>query len=327
MDYRPLGRTGLDVSVLGLGASPLGDEFGAIDPGAGQRAVDAAIDHGITYVDVAPYYGRTLAEERLGEALVGKRERVVLATKVGRYGKSLPDGFDFSAERTVRSVEESLQRLRTDVIDVIQVHDVEFVDPVVVIDQTLPALYRLREEGKVRFVGITGYPLGALKKIASAVEVDTVLSYCRYNLMDTALDRVLRPFTEARGIGLINASPLHMGLLTAGGPPDWHPAPDAVVAAAREVAAVCAAHGTDVSALALQFALDYSGVATTLVGMGSARTVEQNVRAVGTPPDPGLLAEVRRIVAPVAGRTWPSGLPANQDVEGQDVAPAPAHPA
>ena len=131
MDYRLLGQTGLRVSVLGFGAAPLGNEYHAIDPAAAQRAVEVAIDRGINYFDVAPYYGRTLAEERLGAYLEGQRDQVVLATKVGRFDKDLPDGFDFSAERTVRSVEESLRRLRTDVIDVIKVHDVEFgdVDP------------------------------------------------------------------------------------------------------------------------------------------------------------------------------------------------------
>ena len=313
MQYRPLGSTSLNVSILGFGVLPLGNEFREVDPTEGRRAVDAAIDHGINYFDVAPYYGRTLAETRLGEYLEGKRDQVILATKVGRYSKAPPDGFDFSAEHTVRSVEESLRRLRTDVLDVVQVHDVEFGDRDVILGETLPALYRLKEQGRIRYVGITGYPLQILKQIAAEAEVDTLLSYCRYNLMDTAMDRVLTSFARQRGIGLINASPLHMGMLTNRGAPAWHPAPPDVGEAAQEVVAYCAERGVDLAALALQFALDYDGVATTLVGMSSRRSVERNVKAVGQKPDVRLLADVQAILASVADRTWPSGLPENQD--------------
>jgi L-galactose dehydrogenase len=313
MEYRTLQSTSLNVSVLGFGASPLGNEFRKIDPEDGQRAVDAAIDHGINYFDVAPYYGRTLAEKRLGKFLDGKRNQVVLATKACRYGEEHPDGFDFSAERTVRSVEKSLRRLRTDVIDLLQVHDVEFGDPEVIIHETLPALHRLKKQGKIRHVGITGYPLQILKSIASTAEVDTILSYCHYNLMDTTMDQVLTPFARKQGIGLINASPLHMGMLTTSGAPDWHPAPQEVEEAAQKATACCAEHGIDISALALQFALDYDEVASTLVGMSSPRSVKRNVQAVGRKPDPDLLAAVQEIIEPVANRSWPSGRPEYQD--------------
>ena len=94
MEYGTLGRTGLEISKLGFGGSPLGNEFGETDPAEGERAVHCAIDLGINYFDVAPYYGRTLAETRLGDALAGRRNRVVLATKCGRYDLA---GFDFSA--------------------------------------------------------------------------------------------------------------------------------------------------------------------------------------------------------------------------------------
>src|SRR5690606_18520685 len=107
----------------------------------------------------SPYYGRTLAEERLGRALEGVRERVILATKAGRYGKDYPAGFDFSAARIARSVEESLARLRTDRIDVYQLHDIEYAHREQIIDESLPAMRRLVEQGKVRYVGITSYAL------------------------------------------------------------------------------------------------------------------------------------------------------------------------
>ena len=159
MEQRTLGQTGLSVSILGFGASPLGDEFRKTTETERQQAVDTAIDQGINFFDVSPYYGRTLAEERLGKALGNKRDKIVLATKCGRYDTA---GFDFSAERVTRSVDESLQRLRTDRIDVMQVHDIEFGDLQQVIDETIPALRKVKEAGKIRHIGITALSLTAM---------------------------------------------------------------------------------------------------------------------------------------------------------------------
>jgi len=127
MEYRTLGRTGLRVSKLGFGGSPLGNEFGEADPVEAERAVRCAIDLGVNYFDVAPYYGRTLAETRLGGALAGRRDKVVLASKCGRYDVAK---FDFSAARIRASIDESLERLRTDYLDVFLAHDIEFVDAI-----------------------------------------------------------------------------------------------------------------------------------------------------------------------------------------------------
>lgn len=308
MIYRKLGETGLEVSIIGFGASPLGHEFGAIDPEAGRRAVHSALDQGINYFDVAPYYGRTLAETRLGEALLGYRSNVVLATKMGRYDL---DQFDFSADRVASSVEDSLSRLQTDYIDIIQIHDIEFGQREQIIQEMLPAMHRLKQTGKVRFVGITGYPLHLLKDVAEVAEVDTILSYCHYNLLDRSLADELAPVARRRGIGLINASPLHMGLLTEQGAPDWHPAPRKVLEVGRQIVRYCRRHGVNIARLAMQFALQYDGVATTLVGMSSVEQVAMNVAAVGVPPDPKLLAEVKKMIEPVANVAWKEGLPEN----------------
>ncbi|NLG52070.1 MAG: hypothetical protein GX552_18330 [Chloroflexi bacterium] len=313
MIWKTLGKTGLQVSVVGYGASPLGNEFGPADVAEGVRAVHAAIDQGINYFDVSPYYGRTLAETRLGEALVGYRHKVILATKAGRYDAALPDGFDFSAERITRSVDESLRRLQTDYIDLFQVHDIEFGHKQQIIEETLPAMLRLKEAGKVRFVGITGYPLQMLRDVAQAVDVDTILSYCRYNLLDTTLDDVLTPLARRRGIGLINASPLHMRVLTDKGAPEWHPAPRRVVAAAEQAAAYCRQRGVDLADLAMQFALQHSYVAVTLVGMSKVAHVERNIRSVGVEPDPTILAGVQAILAPVKDICWQEGRPENYE--------------
>lgn len=320
MIYRTLGKTNLKVSVIGFGASPLGNEFATIDPGEGERAVHLAIDQGVNYFDVSPYYGRTLAEKRLGAALAGRRQQILLATKTGRYGS---DRFDFSAQRVVTSVEESLKRLRTDYLDVLQAHDIEFGDRFRVINETIPAMLKLKEQGKVRLVGVTGYPLDYICGVIEASEVDTVMSYCRYNLMDTALDYLLRPAAEKKGLGLINASPLHMGMLTEQGAPAWHPALTPVHEAARRAVDWCSSRDVDLADLALQFAFDYAPAATTLVGMSKTAHVERNLKQVGVKPDPDLLAGVQAIIKPVADVHWIVGKPENNPPDAVPPRPAP----
>ncbi len=235
LEQRTLGRTGLQVSSLGFGASSLGGVFRDIDEAEGIRTVHHALDLGINLVDVAPYYGDTKAETVLGRALRGvDRDRYVLATKCGRYGPEAPD-FDFSADRVTRSIDESLGRLGVDHVDLIQAHDIEFGDLDVVVHECLPAMRRMVEAGKARFVGITGLPLDVVLRVVDRLDpgtIDTVLSYCRYSLNDTALLDAL-PRLEAAGIGVVNASPLAMGLLTHRGAPDWHPAPPALKEACR----------------------------------------------------------------------------------------------
>jgi len=311
MRTRTLGRTTLQVSELGFGAAPLGDEYGAIDPQAGERAVAFAIDQGINFFDVAPYYGRTLAEERLGRWLEGKRDRVVLTTKVGRYDRELPHGFDFSAARVARSVEESLRRLRTDVIDLYLAHDIEFGRRDIILGETLPAMRALQQQGKVRYIGVSGFPLEHLRDVAAAGGVDVILSYCHYDLLNTRLHAVLAPFAAERGIGLINASVLHMGVLTRNGPLAWHPAPPHVLQVARAAAEWCTARGADIADVALSFALSYEGVSTTLVGMRSEEEVRANLRALDSDPDRAIGAAVRALLAPVQDVEWAVGLPEN----------------
>lgn len=310
MIYRPLGNTGLQVSLISFGAATLGNEYGALDAQTGARAVRAAIERGVNYFDTSPYYGRTLSETRLGEALRGVRDRVLIATKGGRYDVA---AFDFSAARLTASVEESLKRLQTDVIDLYQLHDIEFVDRRQIIDEALPTLERLRVAGKIRFVGITGYPLPLLREVASVYPVDAILSYCHYNLLNTTLASSLIPFAKQQGIGVINASALHMGVLTEQGAPDWHPAPARVHEAARQAAALARAAGSDITTLALQFALQNADVSTTLVGMRTEEEVESNLALLDSAPDAALLATIEAVIAPVKDISWHTGLRENDE--------------
>src|ERR1700691_3545009 len=310
MEYRKLGQTDLSLSLIGFGSSALGDVFGNIDPNDAIRAVHQAVESGINFFDSSPYYGLTLAETRLGEALAGRRDRVILATKCGRYGFS---EFDFSAKRVIASMDESLRRLQTDHVDLFQAHDVEFGDVQQVIHETLPALRQLQQQGKARYIGVSGYPPRLLRRIAEAAPVDSILTYCHYNLMNTDMDGVLTAFTRERGIGLINASALHMGILTEQGPPDWHPAPQTVRDAGRKVVEFCRSHGADISEVALRFSLRRPYVSRPLVGMANTRQAEATLKLLSTSTDPELLHQVKAILAPVFNYVWPSGRTENQD--------------
>jgi L-galactose dehydrogenase len=310
MNYRKLGKTDLNLSLIGFGGAALGGVFGSVDPGEGMRAVHLAVDSGINFFDTSPYYGITLAETRLGAALVGRRDRVVIATKCGRYGV---DEFDFSAKRVTASIDESLRRLQTDYVDLFQVHDLEFGDAQQIIDETIPALRRLQQQGKARYIGITGYPPKILRRIAEAVSVDSILTYCHYNLMNTDMDEVLTTFAQERGIGLINAAALHMGILTENGPAEWHPAPQEVRDAGKKAAEFCRSHGVDIADVAMRFSLSHPYVSSTLVGMANTRQVEANLELLRNSTNPELLRQVEAILAPVFNYVWPSGRVENQD--------------
>lgn len=306
---RSLGNTGIDVSPLGFGASPLGGVFGDVDEADGIRSVHEAVKLGVNFFDVSPYYGATKAETVLGKALKElPRDSFVVGSKVGRYGEST---FDFSAARVTASVEESLARLNVDRLDLVQCHDIEFGDLDQVVNETLPALVKLREAGKVRAVGVTGYPLDIFPYVLDRVPpgtLDVVLSYCRYTLADDALAGML-PALKAAGVGVINAAPLSMGLLTDAGPPPWHPASAAVKEASAAAAALCKERGSSLAALALQYALnaDPLSVTSTVVGIDSTATLAKNVAVMMTPMDKTLLRDVKAIFKPVANVAWASG--------------------
>jgi L-galactose dehydrogenase len=300
-----LGSTELSVSEIGFGAAPLGGEYGTNDDRELEGAVRFAIDNGINFFDTAAYYGRGLSETRLGKALGNRRQDVIVATECARYDV---DGFDFSAAGVRRSVEDSLRRLQTDYLDILHIHDVEFGCHRQIVEETIPAVRKIQAEGKARFIGITGLSLRMLGEIASDARVDCMLSYCRYNLMNRDMDRQLTGIARERNIGLLNASPLHMRMLSDSGAPPWHPAPEAVKEAAKRVVELCHARGASAPAVALQFAVQHPYVASTFVGMATRAEVQQNLATYAGTPDPELLREIEAIVAPVQGMMWISGF-------------------
>lgn len=305
-----LGTTDISVPALALGASPLGSTFRRVGAREARDVLAAARELGIDLVDVAPYYGLGEAESRLGAALrATSRDGWVVATKVGRYGPEIAH-CDYSAARVRRSIDESLLRLGLDHVDLLQVHDVEFGDLAQIREETLPTLEELRREGKTRWIGVTGLSLDALAGLAISPHVDTVMSYCRLTLHDQALAGYLPGF-EAAGVGVLNAAPLAMGLLSARGAPRWHPAPEALKARCALAAEHCRRRGTPIEELAVAYAASAPGIATAVVGSADPRNLRRLVAAVDRPLDDALLAEVLELLEPVRGTTWAAGRPEN----------------
>lgn len=308
MQYRTLGKTRLSVSALSLGGAGLGGEYGPVGVSDAIRTVHEALDLGINFIDTSPYYGRTRAESVLGQALQGiERSRYILATKVGRYDK---EHFDFSAARVTASVEESLVRLGVDYVDIIQCHDIEFGSLDQVIHETLPALRKVQEQGKARFVGITGLPLKIFDVVMARADVDTILSYCHYSLNDTSLVSLL-PMLETKATGIISAAPLSMGLLSGKALPGWHPAPPDIREACGRAAQFCRENGQSLPKVALQFALANNSIHTILAGTAIPEEVRRNVLWAEESFDAEFAAQVRRVLGSALNRTWPVGRAEN----------------
>ncbi|CAM8878881.1 unnamed protein product [Rhodiola kirilowii] len=313
MEARELGNTGLKLSCVGFGASPLGNVFGPVSLEEAIGSVRRAFDLGINFFDTSPYYGGTLSEKILGKCLQTlnmPRSEYIVSTKCGRYA----NGFDFSAERVTESIQESLERLQLDYVDILQCHDIEFGSLDQIVSETLPALVKLRDAGKIRFIGITGLPLDIFTYVLDRVPhgtVDVILSYCHYSINDNALEDLI-PYLKSKSVGIITASPLAMGLLTEAGPPEWHPASPELKAACQAAAFHCKAKGRNISKLSLQYSLSNKDISTVLVGMNSIKQVEENIAAAVELATKGIdketLSEVEYILKPVKNQSWPSGI-------------------
>ncbi|XP_059146691.1 uncharacterized protein LOC131934638 isoform X2 [Physella acuta] len=311
MPYRPLGNTGLHVSLLSLGGSAVGSVFGETDLEESVHVVRTAVKSGINYVDTAPWYGQGKSETVLGKVLPSlPRSSYYVSTKVGRYEQDVERMFDFSAERTLASVDESLQRLGLDYVDVIQVHDMEFAPSLdIIINETLPALQKVKDMGKVKFIGITGYPLNNFKSVLerSTIKIDLVLTYCRSTMNDNSLKSWL-PYFKSKGVGVVNASPTSMGLLSERGPPAWHPAPENIKLACARAATYCQDQGVDITKLAIKFTLEQEGIPTTLLSTASLTELQKNLVTVSTPltdKEQQVLNDViEKFMAPLNNANW-----------------------
>lgn len=273
------------------------------------RSVRVALDCGINFIDTSPFYGRGMSEVLLGVALRGvPRESYTLCTKLGRYDLA---HFDFSAKRVRESVDVSLHRMGTDHLDILLCHDIEFVPMQQIVDETLPAMRKLVEAGKVRFLGISGYPMKLFKFVLGQTDLDCVLSYNQYTLQNTRFADELLPLLEERGVGAMNAGPFSARLLTNAPLPAWLKEPESVKDAARAAAALCESRGVDIAKLALQFSLSNPRIATTVAGSANPENIRNWAKWAAEPMDEGLLREVQALFAPVKNIGHLEGLPEN----------------
>ena len=312
MKYTDLGKTGLKLSHLCFGASSLGSVFRETNEAESIKAVEVAIDGGINFIDVSPYYGHYKAETVLGKALKNiPREKYYLSTKVGRYGKDGKNTWDYSGKRATESVYESLERLNVEYIDLINVHDIEFQASMdgglaKVVEETLPALHELKQKGVVGHVGITDLQLENLKWVIDHADegmVESVLNFCHFCLNDDKLVDYLDYFEE-KGIGVINASPLSMGLLSERGVPAWHPAPRPLVDACTKAADYCRSKGYPIEKLAVQYAVSNPRIAGTLFSSANPENAKRNIDWANEEPDWQLVKDVKEIIGDQQRVSW-----------------------
>src|SRR5262245_55167115 len=309
MQTRLLGRTGLRVPILSFGASSLGQEFRRVTLDEAIRSVRVALECGLNFIDTSPFYGRGMSEVLLGVALRGvPRDSYTLCTKLGRYDLA---HFDFSPRRVTESVDVSLHRLGTDHVDIMLCHDIEFVEMQQIVDETLPALRRAQQAGKVRFIGVSGYPMRIFKFILEQTELDCVLSYNQYTLQNTRYADELVPYLKTKGVGALNAGPFSARLLTNAPLPKWLKEPEEVKAAARRAAELCAQRGVDIAQLALQFSCANPDITTTIAGSANPANIRDWSRWLQEPLDASLLEEVQNVFQPVRNLGHLEGLAKN----------------
>jgi aryl-alcohol dehydrogenase-like predicted oxidoreductase len=310
MERRPLGKTGLTLPVLSFGASSLGQEFRPVDINEALRSVHVALDLGMNFIDTSPYYGRGMSEVLLGVALRGvPRDRYLLGTKLGRYDVN---HFDFSARRVVESVDVSLHRMGVGHLDIILCHDIEFVDMSQIVEETLPAMRKVQQEGKVRFVGVSGYPMKMFRYILERAPLDVILSYNHYTLQNTMLADLV-PYLKATGVGIMNAAPFSARLLTNAPLPPWHKATPQVRAVCRQAAELCRTKGVDIAQLALQYSIRHPDMATCVTGSADPGRVREWAEWAKKPIDDELLQEVLQILKPIHNWFYIEGRAENND--------------
>ena len=309
MQTRKLGLTDLHLPILSFGASSLGAEFRKVKLEEALQSVRVALECGLNFIDTSPFYGRGMSEVLLGIALQDvPRDSYTLCSKLGRYDLT---HFDFSAKRVAESVDVSLHRLGTDHLDIILCHDIEFVPMQQIVDETIPALRKIQQAGKVRYIGFSGYPMKVFRFILEQTDVDCVLSYNQYTLQNTRFADEIIPYLKTKGVGVMNAGPFSARLLTNAALPAWLKEPEEVKAAARRAAAHCQGKGVDIAKLALQFCLANPDITTTVSGSANPNNIRNWAKWAAEPLDEELLREVQALFAPVKNLGHKEGLPEN----------------
>jgi D-threo-aldose 1-dehydrogenase len=319
---RALGRTALEVSVVGFGTAPLGDLFARLDDATAIATVERAFQLGINLLDTSPLYGRGLAEHRCGTAIRRvARHDIVLCTKVGRWmdpfhGPDDGSGFvggqphravvDYSYDGTMRSVEQSLLRLGTDRLDLLLIHDVDvWTHGLEAIENRFReamtgayvALDRLRGQGVVAGIGIGVNEAEMCVRFAQAGSFDTMLLAGRYSLLEQPALAQFLPLAERQGIGVLLGGVFNSGILATGAIPgakyNYRDAPPAILARVAEIERVCHAHCVALPTAALHFALGHPAVVSVVLGAQSPIEVERNVAALSTEVPAALWSDLK----------------------------------
>ena len=325
---RPIARTGLEVTVVGFGAAPLGDLYGLVGEATAAATLDRALACGINLIDVAPLYGHGLAELRCGSALrralAGRaRDELVVSTKVGRWMNPLvratPTGgsgyvgalphaavIDYSHDGTLRSLEQSLLRLGLERIDIVLIHDVDAwthgADAVEArfaeaMDGAYRALARLRDEGVVRAIGVGVNDSAMCERFAVAGDFDTMLLAGRYSLLEQpALDSFL-PLAERKGIAVLLGGVFNSGILATGAVPgaryNYSVAPSEIVQRVERIEHVCRSHRVSLADAALQFVLGHPAVTSIVLGVVKPEEVDRNLAAMRSPIPAALWSDLK----------------------------------
>ena len=325
-DKRPLGRTKLQVTVLGLGTATLGNLYAPVTDADAHDMLTTAFDAGVRFVDTAPFYGHGWSEHRVGEALRGyKRDDIVLSTKIGRLlkpkdpAKGIDGGvfaavlpfepvFDYSYDGVMRSVEDSLQRLGMHRIDVLLIHDVdrwthgsqEASDRRMkeVLEGGYKAMVKLRDSGAVGAIGAGLNEWDTCQKLAEASDLDCFLLAGRYTLLEQESLQTFLPLCEKRGIGIFLGGPYNTGVLATGAVPgayyNYAPAKPDILERVRKIEAVCQRHKVALASAALQFPLAHPAICSVIPGAKTAAEVKRNIATIEAPIPRDFWAELKR---------------------------------
>ena len=270
-----LGKTDIMLPPFSIGTATFGNVYGDMKQDIMGELVDTAIKNGLNYFDTSPYYGNKLSEINLGKALEGHaRETFIVSTKVGRYGDDI---FDFTESTILTSIDDSLKRLKLDYVDILLLHDIEFGNIDVIINEALPALQKIKDSGKAKYIGFSCYPVNLIEKVIkkSTIEIDVILSYAHYCMLNNRLDEMI-PFLKTNNIGIINASPLCMGLLSTNPVSDWHPAPLSMRSYIQEKSLLLNLQfDVKIEDFALNYVLYNTDIPTTLVGIKTLEELEK----------------------------------------------------
>ncbi|CAD6199449.1 unnamed protein product [Caenorhabditis auriculariae] len=281
MTYRRVPGTDMYLSKISFGAAPIGGMFGNVEDSITQ-IVETAIRQGINYIDTGYWYSQSRSESILGKALSKiPRRSYYISTKVGRFELDYARTFDFRADRILQSLTSSLKRLQLTYVDIcyVQIHDADFQpNESIVLYETLQALQMAKCSGKIRHIGITGYPLNKLASIiaCSTVKIDIVMTYCHGTLNNNSLGQFTSWF-QARNVAVVNSGALCWGLLTEKGPPPWHPANDLIREACLAATTYCSSKNISIAKLALENAINFPGCISCLVGMDAVQQVKDNI--------------------------------------------------